>query len=164
MKIDYKPTIEELKEYGLINPGDKYAVCLFQTESESNGVTTTMITSTVDYIMVANENEVKLLDIDKKTGQYLDSFVVFEKANLVFEKKNKNWIYASKGLFGGRYIGIRADYMGFIHSYLLPKKVNGYEQTEARDELYNFVKEVYNAHHDEQNTDRTRTSCFQTRI
>ena len=54
MKIDYKNTIDGLKEAGLIEPEDKYAVCLFQTESESNGVTTTMITSTVDYIIVAN--------------------------------------------------------------------------------------------------------------
>jgi len=148
MKIDYNNTIEELKEIGIINPDDKYAVCLFQTESESNGVTTTMITSTVDYVMVANENDVKLLEIDKNTGKYLDSCIVFEKDKLVFEKKNKNWIWASKGLFGGRYIGIRADYAGFNHTYVLPKKIHGYEQKEARDSLYEFVKSVYNAHHD----------------
>lgn len=44
MKIDYRKTIDSLKDEGLIESGDKYAVCLFQTESESNGVTTTYIT------------------------------------------------------------------------------------------------------------------------
>ncbi len=34
MKIDYRKTIDSLKEEGLIESGDKYAVCLFQTESE----------------------------------------------------------------------------------------------------------------------------------
>lgn len=149
MKTDYLKTIESLKNSELIAPGDKCAVCLFKTESESNGVTTTMITSEVDYVMAANNDEVKLFDIDKKTGQYLNNCCIFKKENLVYEKKNKNWIWASKGLFGGRYIGIRADFIGnFNHTYLLPKKVHGYEQKAAAYELYDFIKEVYNAHHD----------------
>ncbi len=147
MKIDYQKTIEGLKEAGLIQPNDFYAVCLFYTESESNGVTTTYITAKTDYIMVANKTEIKLLDIDKKTGEYLDNFLTFKKNELVFERKNKNWIYASKGIFGGRYIGIRADYIGkFCHSYLLPRKVHGYEQKENSLKLYTFIKEVYNTH------------------
>ena len=152
MKIDYQKTINELKENNEICDGEKYAVCLFRTESESNGVTTTMITSKVDYIMVANDDNVRLLEIDKKTGEFLDSFFVFEKENLVFEKKNKNWIYASKGLFGGRYIDIRADYMenNFHHMYCLPNKINGYEQKENVVELYDFIKSIYNTFHDEQ--------------
>ena len=149
MIIDYQKTIEELKELGLIKEGDKCAVCLFRPETEDNGVTSTIITSKVDYIMTANETEVSLLDIDKKTGEYLHSGITFQKADLVFEKKNKNWIYASKGLFGGRYVCIRADYMGkFNHFYNLPKKIHGYEQKEACTELYQFLKDVYNSHHD----------------
>ncbi len=152
MKIDYQKTIDELKGNNEICDGEKYAVCMFKPESESNGVTTTVITSKVDYIMIANDNEVRLLEIDKKTGEFLDDFLVFEKENLVFEKGNKNWIYASKGLFGGRYIDIRADFMenDFHHMYRLPNKINGFEQKEAVTELYDFIKSVYNSFHDEQ--------------
>ena len=147
MQINYQKTIDTLKEAGLIQPDDLYAVCLFYTESESNGVTTTYITAKTDYIMVANQTEIKLLDIDKKTGAYLDNFLSFKKEDLVFERKNKNWVYASRGIFGGKYIGIRADYIGkFCHSYLLPKKVHGYDQKEDSVKLYNFIKEVYNEH------------------
>ena len=89
MKIDYQKTINELKENNEICDGEKYAVCLFQTESESNGITTEYKISKVDYIMVANNDNVRLLEIDKKIGEFLDSFLVFEKENLVFEKGNK---------------------------------------------------------------------------
>ena len=152
MKIDYQKTIDELKGNNEICESDKYAICLFKPESESNGVTTTIITSKVDYIMVANPDMVRLLEIDKKTGEYLDNFIVIEKENLVYEKKNINWIYASKGLFGGLYVDIRADFLesDFHHMYTLPKRVNGFEQKELSIELYNFIKEVYNVHHDEQ--------------
>lgn len=152
MKINYQKTIDELKGNNEICDGDKYAICLFKPESVSNGVTTTIKTSKVDYIMVANNDMVRLLEIDQKTGEYLDSFIVFEKNNLVYEKKNINWIYASKGLFGGLYVDIRADFLelDFHHMYTLPKKVNGFEQKELSIALFNFIKEVYNAHDDEQ--------------
>ncbi len=99
-----------------------------------------------------NDDIVKMLAIDQKTGEYLNDFIVFEKENLVFEKKNKNWIYASRGLFGGLHVDIRADFLEtkFHHSYTLPKKVHGFEQKEKCLELYNFIKEVYNVHYTEQ--------------
>ncbi len=153
MIIDYNYTFKKLKEIGMIKEGDKYAVCYFQPESRSNGVVTTTITSKVDYVMVANDEEVKLLNIDKKTGEFLEDGIVFKKENLVFEKKNKNWVYASKGLFGGRYVVIRADHViedgeRFCHTYNIPKKMHGFEQLALRTELYDFIKAVYNAHHD----------------
>lgn len=124
-------------------------------ESRSNGVVTTTITSKVDFIMVAHDEEVKLLDIDKKTGEFLESGLLFEKDDFVIEKKNKNWIIASKGLFGGRYVTIRADYVieddrKFCHTYKIHKKLHGFEQLERCTELYDFIKAVYNAHHDTQ--------------
>lgn len=150
MKIDYQRIFDGLKERGLIKDGDKYAVCLFKPEQTSNGVTITTITSKVDYILVANNEEVTLLDIDKHTGEYLESGCMFRKSDLVVEKKNKNWIYASKFLWN-KYVNIRADFMdGFSHTYVLPGKHHGFDQKAAAAELFEFVKTVYNAHQAEQ--------------
>ncbi|MBD5584024.1 MAG: hypothetical protein HDQ88_03000 [Clostridia bacterium] len=150
MKTDYQKTIDGLKEEGLIQDGDKYAVALFKTESQSNGVTSTMITSTVDYIMVANDDAIKLFEIDKKTGEYLGNFISLEKESIVYTKRisGRNFIWASKGLFGGKYIGVHFIAFDFVHDYLLPKKYRGYEQKEASNALYTFVKETYNTHYD----------------
>lgn len=142
MKIDYKKTIDGLKESGLIKEGDKYAVCLFRTEN--NGVTT--VTSNVDYILSANDEEIKLFNIHKKTGEYLDSFAVFKKQDIAFTKKlgERRFIWASKGIFGGINIAIRFLPEDFAHDFAIPKKVCGYEQVKDREELFGFVKEVYN--------------------
>ena len=147
MKIDYKKTIDGLKESGLIKDGDKYAVCLFQTESN----VTTMTTSTVDYIMCANDDEIKLFVIHQKTGEYLDRFFVFRKADIAYTKKlgDRRFIWASKGLFGGMNIAIRFIPDDFAHDFIIPKKVCGYEQIEDRERLFNFVKETYNPVYDE---------------
>lgn len=151
MKIDYTKTIEELKANGLIESGDKYAVAFFKPESSSNGITTTVTTSKFDYILTANEKEIKLFDIEKKTGKYLDSYLVFSKDDIVYTKKRKErrFIYASKTLFRKCVIGIRFISEDFNHDYVLPKKMHGYEQKQAVIELYNFVKEVYNTYYDE---------------
>ena len=152
MKIDYQKTTDGLKENGLILPDDKCAVCLFQNETESNGVTSTVISSKVDYIMAANADEIKLFDIDKKSGEYLDSFLTFKKDDVKYAKaiKDRNFIWASKGIFGGRYIAIHFIAENFVHNYLLPKEHNGFEQSDARLELYEFIKNTYNTHYDAQ--------------
>lgn len=147
-KIDYQKTFDVLLESKEIEEGDKYAVCLFRPESHYYGVMTTTTTSNFDYIMSANDNEVKLFEIDKKTGEYLNSKMVFKKSDLVFEKKNKNWVFANKSLFGQRNIGIRYDAENFNHTYYIPKKLHGFVQDDRRVELYDFIKKVYNAHHD----------------
>ena len=149
MKIDYQKTIDELKENGLIKSDDKCAFCLFQAESESNGVTSTILTSKTDYIMAANIDEINLFDIDKKTGEYLGSFLTFKKDDVTYAKKIKerNFIWASKGIFGGRNIAIHFIADSFVHDYLLPKKQNGFEQNDARSELFDFIKTIYNTHY-----------------
>lgn len=154
MKIDYQQTIDGLKENGLIAPNDKCAVCLFEEEEKSNGIITTVISSKVDYIMAANVDEIKLFDIDKKTGEYLDSFLTFKKDDVKYEKKakNRNFVYASKGIFGGRHIAIHFIAENFVHDYLLPKKYNGFEQNDARLEIFDFIKNTYNTHYDTQKT------------
>lgn len=151
MKIDYQKTIDGLKESGLIQNGDLCAVCLFQTESESNGVTTTYTVSKVDYIMSANGEQLKLFEIDKKTGAYLDSYLVFNKSDLAYGRKavERKFIYASRGLFGGMYIAIHFIAENFIHTYCIPKTHHGFEQKEARAALYSFIKDTYNTHYDE---------------
>ncbi len=100
--------------------------------------------------MVANEDEIKLCDIDKKTGEFLERYVSFKKDDVVFKKKIKerNFIYASRRLFGGMVVAIHFIAHDFVHDYVIPKKIRGYEQKEARLELYNFVKEVYNTDYD----------------
>lgn len=145
MKIDYKKTIEGLKESGLILPEDKYAVCLFRTESD----VTTMTTSNVDYIMAANNEEVKLFIVHKKTGEYLGDFLTFKKADIVYSKKlrERNFVWASKGLFGGINIAVHYVALNFSHDYLIPKKLCGYEQIEDRLNLFTFLKDVYNSHY-----------------
>ncbi len=149
-KIDYQNTIDELKKRELIKPGDKYLVAVFRTETKTNGIVNTVITSNYDYILVVNRSELTLYDINKKNGEYLDSYITFKKEDLVFEKKNKNWILAQKGWFGSRYITIRADYMDkFSHAYIFPKKIHGYIQKEKIPEVFDFIKEVYNTHYDE---------------
>ncbi len=100
--------------------------------------------------MIANDEEIKLCDIDKKTGEYLDSFMTFKKDDVVYTKKIKerNFIYASKGIFGGIYIAIHFIPEGFVHGYIIPKKIRGFEQKVARQEIFIFIKEVYNTDYD----------------
>ena len=101
MKIDYQKTIDELKEHGLIKPNDKYAVCLFKVENNVNTITT----STVDYIIAANADELKLFAIHQKTGEYLGDMLTFKKDDIRYGKriKERKFIWASKGIFGGRF-------------------------------------------------------------
>lgn len=147
-KIDYDKTIEGLKESGLIAEGDKYAVCVFQPE---DNVTTTTV-SLVDYLITANDDEIKLFDLNQKTGEYLGHCAAFKKADIVYSKKLKErkFIYASKGLFGGMYIAITFMPENFAHTYIIPKKYGGYEQAERRADLFGFVKSVYNTVYDTQ--------------
>ncbi|MDE6104581.1 MAG: hypothetical protein K2G38_02685 [Clostridia bacterium] len=142
MKINYQNTIDGLKETGLIQSGDKYAVCLFKNEDYG----TTVTTSLVDYIIIANDEELKLLPIHQKTGEYLGDFITFKKEDIVYKKKNKEkrFIRAWKGLLGGMYIAIRFMPEKFAHDYVIPKKLCGFEQIKERTELFEFVKQVYN--------------------
>ena len=78
-KIDYQNTIDELKKRELIKPGDKYLVAVFRTETKTNGIVNTVITSNYDYILVVNRSELTLYDINKKNGEYLDSYITFKK-------------------------------------------------------------------------------------
>lgn len=151
MHIDYSKTFADLKERGLIGDDDKYAVCLVVPESTSNGVIQTVTTSKIDYIMSVNSEELKLFDIDKNTGEYLGSYISFRKADLVYGKKRKERkiIYASRGLFGGMYVAIHFVAENFMHTYELPKKFHGFDQHDARAQLYAFVKDVYNSYYDE---------------
>lgn len=57
-------------------------MCLFRPESDV--LTSAVVRSTVDYIMAANSEEIKLFDIDKKTGEY----VSFKKSDLAYGKVN----------------------------------------------------------------------------
>ncbi|MDE7108096.1 MAG: hypothetical protein K2O39_07225, partial [Clostridiales bacterium] len=50
---------------------------------------------------------------------------------------------------GGRYIGIRFIAEKFCHDYVIPKKLHGYEQIDARTELFDFVKNTYNPYYTE---------------
>lgn len=152
MKIDYLKTLDCLKENELIKPDDLCAVCLFKVEIENMGVVSKVISSKVDYILAANTDELKLFDIDKKTGEYLGSFITFKKDDVKYTKKIKerNFIWASRGIFGGRCIGIHFIAEKFIHEYILPKKHNGFEQNDARLKLFDFIKNTYNTHYDEQ--------------
>lgn len=151
MQIDYQKTFADLKEKELIQNNDKYAVCLFQPESEDNGVTRTVITAKTDFVMSVNDEELKLFEIDKKTGEYLDDFLLFKKSDLAYGKKLKErkTIWASKGLFGGMYVAIQFVAEKFVHMYKIPKKIHRFDQTEAGSQLYMFVKEVYNAAYNE---------------
>lgn len=151
MKIDYQKTFDSLKAQGIIADGDKYAVCVFQPETKNYGVVSQTITSKVDYVMTVNDEELKLFDIDKQTGEYLDSYIAFKKSDLTYGKlKERRFIWASKGLFGGMYISVHFVPEDFVHGYILPKKLHGFAQLEARAELYNYVKTVYNTYYDEQ--------------
>lgn len=151
MKIDYQRTIDGLKEHGLIKPNDKYAVCYFNAETVNYGVVSKVITSTVDYIIAANVDELKLFAIHKETGEYIGEMLTFKKDDIRYAKKIKgrNFIWASKGIFGGRYIGIRFIAEKFTHDYVIPKKFHGFEQAAARTELFEFIKNTYNFYYTE---------------
>ena len=149
MKVDYQKTIDILKENKLIKEGDKYAVCWFRTETQNNVFSTTLITSKVDYILIANADMIKLLEIERKTGEYYGSCLIFKKEDIKYAKRasERNFIWASRGLFGERAVGIQFNAEGFNHFYVLPKKMHGFEQKAAALDLYNFIKEVYHPYY-----------------
>jgi len=148
MKKDYSKTIEVLKEKEHIKTGDKFAFCNYVPKTEYLGTITRTTYSKVDYIIIANDEEIKILDIDKKTGEFLGTGVKFPK-------EKADFIHASKGLFGGRYIAVRADYADkYREDYSIPKKFRGYAQLEARLELYDYIKEVYNTYYQQRKLQR----------
>ncbi len=100
--------------------------------------------------MTANDEEMCLLDIDKKTGEYLGDVLTFKKADVRHAKKIKerNFIWASKGIFGGINIAIHFIAESFVHDYLIPKKHNGFMQLDARSEIFEFIKATYNTYYD----------------
>ena len=148
MKKDYQKTIDVLTEKGYIDPGDKYAFCNYVPKSEYRGTVTVTTYSKVDYFVVANDEEIKILDIDKKTGEFLGTGV---KVN----KEKANWVNAYKGIFGGRYFGVWAEYMDdYREDYSIPKKFHGFVQEDKRLELYDFIKDTYNTYYKERKLQR----------
>lgn len=86
----------------------------------------------------------------QKTGEYLGEYVSFKKSDLAYGKvKKRKFVYASKGLFGGINIAILFVAEKFIHDFMVPKKVAGFDQKEARIALYNFIKENYNTYYNQ---------------
>jgi len=77
--------ISELKEQGLLTDDDKYAFCKFYDKinvMDTAVAATGLFTfrwSTVDYLLAANENQLKIFNIDKKTGEYMGEHIVLEK-------------------------------------------------------------------------------------
>jgi len=78
-------TTDELKKLGHINNEDVYAFCKFYDRInvlDTAVATTGLFTfrwSTVDYLVAANPSEFKIFNINKKTGEYLNEYLIIAK-------------------------------------------------------------------------------------
>ena len=80
MKADYQTTLDKAKELGLITQDDKYVFCTVSPKDGKNmGIMQEVIYYKYDILFVINQNEVKLIDIDQKTGTLVGTHRVISR-------------------------------------------------------------------------------------
>lgn len=136
MKINYQETINEAKELGLILQDDKYVLCSVRPREDKFYVTyTEVIYYKFDLIFVINPNEVKLIDVDKKTGKLIGSYKIYPREDII--DLNDYWSFFSRDFY------IKAKNPEFRENLIVCKKFHGFDQKDILLDVRNIVTQKY---------------------
>lgn len=83
-------------------------------------------------VVAVNDNRIRIFDVDKKTGEYLETMAEFTRDNL---KKVRAASFLTRDLL---IKGIEGD----AH-FTVANKFNGFEQKEAVEEAFALLKRSY---------------------
>jgi len=138
--------INDLKARGLLSENDRYAFCKFydrinalDTAVAATGLFT-FRWSSVDYLLAADENVLKIFNIDKKTGEYLGEHIVLEKSQidkLVCKK------YALINVTKRTKINVRAKKVGLKLDVLVSDTFRSFDQAINKTELVHILKSYF---------------------
>lgn len=135
MKINYQETLNKAKELNLISEIDSYLFCTVRPKDGKNyGVYKEVLYYKYDILFVINKNEVKLIDIDQKTGEIVGSNKVFSKENII--KLKDYWSLLSRDF----YLNAKPD---FRENFAVYKKFYGFNQKEMFNKVREIIKTEY---------------------
>lgn len=136
----YEAVITSLREAGLIGSSDIAIVCI---EAPSMAATfwggaigAAIAASKADlFIMSVNENEIRLFDVDKKTAQYLNTYISLPKADVISAEM--------AGALGSKIIYIKTTKSKKMLRYNTANTYSGHPQKENLIKLKEFFKANY---------------------
>lgn len=135
MKIDYQITLDKAKAQSLIKEGDKFLFCtLNPKEVGRSGSFVETYYHPYDILFVVNKNEVRLIDVDQKTGELVGIHRVIERADI------RN--FAASWFFGWG-IFIRTYNSDDYDNFTLFKKFGKLDQSAMLKEMIEFIKQEY---------------------
>jgi len=140
MEKNYEATISQLKEMGLLLEKDNYVFCKY-AQPVTLGATLfgalsgvmTVEWSHVDYLMAANEDEIKIFYITKKTGDFTNEYIVLTK-------KDIDKIACKKYLFGNRTIVLRSKQIKPNIDFWTCNVFKKFDQAEQKAVFVEFLK------------------------
>ncbi|MBE7075003.1 MAG: hypothetical protein E7376_03400 [Clostridiales bacterium] len=136
MKADYQATLQKAKELNLITQDDKYVFCTVRPkDGKYMGVMQEVIYYKYDILFVINENEVKLIDIDQKTGSLVGSHKIISRENII--DLNDYWCFLSRDFY------IKAKNPDYRENFAVCNKFYGFNQKEMLNEVRTFIQQKY---------------------
>lgn len=127
----------KLKTAGLIKPDDIVVACtdIVHASAGWGGWIGVAIAAKNlgHYLLSANRDEIRLFDVDKKTGEYLETYSPILKSEII-----KAW---ATSYLRGKYITVKTD--GDIFRFFAYNKFKGYNQKNGLVALKVFLKENY---------------------
>ena len=136
MKINYQQTVDKAKEMNLITETDKYVFCTVRPKDGRNmGIMQEVIYYKYDILFVINQNEVKLIDIDQKTGTLVGSYRIISRENII--DLNDYWSLLSRDFY------IKAKNPDYRENFAVYSKFYGFNQKEMFNEVRTFIKQQY---------------------
>jgi len=135
MKIDYTQTIQKAKELGLLDINDKYVLCEIEPKEGRNmGVAQELFIYKYNILFAINHNEVKLIDVDKKTGELVGSKRVFQRDNI--RDIVPSWLFSWNVYF-------RTYKPDNVDNFKFHSKFGGFNQKEAVKDIVAYIKNDY---------------------
>lgn len=136
-KIDYEPTFAKLRERKLAGEGDVLIVCAEAPSAATafwGGAIGAALTSSGrgHAVLAINENSIRIFDVDKATGEYLETMAEYNRDNL--KKVSFSTVLSHEIMLKGT--------EGNAH-FTVAKKFNGFEQKEAMQAAFDILKASY---------------------
>lgn len=136
-KIDYGPTLATLRERGLVAADDVTIVCAEAPSASAmfwgGAIGAAISSSGRGHAVVAlNGDRIRIFDIDKSTGQYLETMAEFDRENL---KKVKFSTVLTHEI-------LLKSTEGDAH-FVVANKFNGFEQKDAVRDAFELLKNAY---------------------